>query len=208
MASCDPDPACPGQCRCICDGYLTGSSITTTFTTTTTLPLARQTPPPITIVPTAPPPTGGGGCPILKTFDGKEFVTIGKLNIHAPKNQDTIYTTSFIMKPVDGKYEIILDEAAYLFWDGSHIDSVKLTDESGNECKLISATHSRDGNVLSAISKSDDVRVRSLPGDRIKLVYDGCSGYTFTFNIEGYNMKTPLGITAILNWFRNIFGWK
>ena len=130
-----------------------------------------------------------GGCPILKVFNGKELVIVEKLNIHALKYQDTIATSTFTMQPVNGRYEIILDEAAYLFWDGSHINSVKLTDGTGNECKLISATHSKQGDVLSAIAKSDDVRVRSYPGERIKLTYDGCSGNQFTFSIEGYNRK-------------------
>jgi len=131
----------------------------------------------------------GGGCPILKTFDDNKLVTVEKLDIHSPKDQDTIATSTFTMQPVNGRYEIILDEAAYLFWDGSHINSVKLTDGTGNECKLISATHSKQGDVLSAITTSDNVRVRTLPGDRIKLTYDGCSGNQFTFSIEGYNRK-------------------
>jgi hypothetical protein len=132
---------------------------------------------------------GGGGCPILEVWDGEKFVDVEKLNIHAPKDQDTTYTTTFTMEPKDGKYELILHEASYLFWDGSHIDSVKLTDESGKECRLISAVHSKDGDVLSAIEKSDDIRVRNFPGDEIRLTYDGCSGKAFTFSIEGHNRK-------------------
>jgi hypothetical protein len=132
---------------------------------------------------------GGGGCPILEVFNGKEFIAVEKLNIHAPKDQDTTYTSTFTMQPINGKYELILHEASYLFWDGSHIDSVKLTDETGKECQLISAVHSKDGDVLSAIEKSDDVRVRNFPGDEIRLTYDGCSGKAFTFSIEGYNRK-------------------
>jgi len=59
---------------------------------------------------------------------------------------------------------------------------------------LISATHSKQGDILSVIAKSDDVRVRSYPGERIKLTYDGCSGNQFTFSIEGYNRKCgPMG---------------
>jgi hypothetical protein len=131
----------------------------------------------------------GGGCPILKVWDGENFVEIEKLNIHAPEGQDVTVNSSFTMQSVDGKYEIILHEAAYLFWDGSHIDSVKLVDETGKECRLISAVHSEVGDVLQQLTESDDVRARTFPGEEIKLTYDGCSGNIFTFSIEGYNMK-------------------
>jgi hypothetical protein len=132
----------------------------------------------------------GAGCPILKAWDGKEFKEIELLNIHAPENQDTIYTSSFSMQSKDGKYEIVLQEKAYLFWDGSHIDSVKLIDNNGKECRLLSAVHSKQGDVLKDISNSDDVRVRTYPHEEIKLVFDECSGNDFTFVIEGYNRKT------------------
>ena len=132
---------------------------------------------------------GGSGCPILKAWNGKEFKEIEKLNIHAPKDEDVTYSTTFKMKPINGEYELILKEAAYLFWDGSHIDSVSLRDEKGNECKLISAIHSKKGDVLPLIKESDDSRVRTYPGEEIKLVYTGCEGEEFTFSIEGYNMK-------------------
>ena len=150
----------------------------------------------------------GGGCPILKVNQDNKLVTIGKLNIHSPKDQDTIATSTFNMQPVNGKYEIILDEAAYLFWDGSHINSVKLTDGTGKECNMISATHSKQGDVLSAIATSDNVRVRSYPGERITLTYDDCSGNQFTFSIEGYNRKTMVteSLAAIMNFFKNLFG--
>jgi len=152
--------------------------------------------------------TGGGGCPILKVNQDNKLVTVEKLDIHSPKDKDVIATSTFTMQTVNGKYEIVLDEAAYLFWDGSHINSVKLTDGTGKECKLISATHSKQGDVLSTITTSDDVRVRSYPGERIKLTYDGCSGNTFTFSIEGYNRKTMVteSLTAIMNFFKNLFG--
>jgi len=139
-----------------------------------------------------------GYCPILRVYNGKEFVDVEKLNIHAPENQDTIATSTFFMQSINGKYELILHEAAYLFWDGSHIDSVKLTDAAGKECKLLSATHSKHGDVLSAIEKSDDIRVRTFPEEEIKLVYEGCSGNKFTFSIEGYNRKV-LGFDLAIN---------
>ncbi len=140
-----------------------------------------------------PPP--GGGCPILKVWNGNEFVEIEKLDIHAPEYQDKTVTTSFTMKPIDGRYEIILDEAAYIPLDGSHINYVSLKDESGKECELISAIHSKHGDVLLELIKSDDVRIQTFPSENIKLVYT-CSGNRFSFTIEGYNplrppLKTP-----------------
>jgi len=132
---------------------------------------------------------GGGGCPILNVWNGSAFQKIELLNIHAPKDQDITYTSSFFMQPINDKYEIILHEAAYLFWDGSHINSVKLFDSSNNECHLVSAVHSKQGDVLQDLLYSDDKRVRTYPEDEIKLVYDGCSGNDFSFTIEGYNMK-------------------
>jgi len=175
---------CPWTSRIFkigCSGVVTTTTITSTKTTTTTSTSRTTT----TII------RRGGSCPILKVYNDDKLTTIGKMNIHSPKDQDTTYTLTFTMQPVNGKYQIILDEAAYLFWDGSHINSVKLTGETGKECKLISATHSKQGDVLSAITTSDDVRVRSYPDERIKLTYDGCSGNKFTFSIEGYNVKTP-----------------
>jgi len=126
-------------------------------------------------------------CPILNAWDGQEFKEIEPLNIHAPK--DTTYTSSFSMQPKNGKYEILLHEAAYKFWDGSHINSVKLTDYSGNECHLVSAVHSKQGDILQDLLYSDDKRVRTYPEEEVKLVYDSCSGTDFSFTIKGYNRK-------------------
>ena len=143
---------------------------------------------------------GGGGCPILKVWNGSEFITIEKLNIHAPKDQDVTYTSHFSMKPKeDGKYELILKEAAYLFWDGSHIDLVKLIDQQGKECKLIKAIHSKLGDVTSLIKESDDERVETKPGERVELTFERCSGNEFTLEIEGYNPK-PVMVMLALNY--------
>jgi len=126
-------------------------------------------------------------CPILNAWNGTDYKEIELLNIHAP--EDTTYTSSFSMQSKDGKYELLLHEAAYKFWDGSHIDSVKLTDSSGNDCRLLSAVHSKQGDVLQDLLYSDDKRARTYPEDEIKLVYDGCSGTDFSFTVEGYNRK-------------------
>ncbi|MDI6825572.1 MAG: hypothetical protein QMD36_00005, partial [Candidatus Aenigmarchaeota archaeon] len=191
---CEFWPPTVGDCEPGCCCYCTGKLTTTTKVTTT-----------IKATTTTSGGGGGDGCPILKVYDGKDFTTKEKLNIHAPAGKDTTYTSKFSMQPKDGRYEIILDEAAYLYWDGSYIDYVKLTDENGNECRLVSAIHSKHGDVLSLIAKSDDTRVRTFPGEEIKLVYKDCSGNSFTFMIEGYNRVFPV-IKSIVNFFKGIFG--
>jgi len=139
----------------------------------------------------------GGGCPTLFVYDGKEFVEIESLDIHAPEGIDTTYTTTFEMKSFDGK--ILLTEASYLLWEGSHIDSVSLINEKGKECQLISAIHSEDGNVLSKLVKSDDIRIETKPTEEILLTFESCSGNKFTFTTEGYN-RSPKAIKLALNY--------
>ncbi|MCX6821287.1 MAG: hypothetical protein NTW30_00765, partial [Candidatus Aenigmarchaeota archaeon] len=150
--------------------------------------------------------TEGGGCPILKTWNGEKFIDVEKLNIHSKEGIDTTYSTKFDIKPINGEYKIILSEMWYALLEGSHIDHVKLIDKEGKECKLISAEHSKNGDVLSTIAKSDDIRVETRPGEDIELVFDGCSGNEFAFTIEGYNSQpaemkealSPTNIMAIL----------
>ena len=65
---------------------------------------------------------------------------------------------------------------------------------------MISAEHSKDGNVLSQLKESDDVRVDTNPGDDIALTFTGCSGEEFSFTTEGHNpwgraLKTALSLT-------------
>ncbi len=129
----------------------------------------------------------GRGCPILNVWNGEEFIEVETLNIHSIEGVDTIYSIDSNMETVDGKYEIILKEASYLWWEGSHMDNVRLTDKQGKECRLISAVHSKHGNVLSAIEKSDDIRTDTMPGESLNLKFDDCTGKKFTFSVEGYN---------------------
>jgi hypothetical protein len=157
--------------RCI--SYDTTSITTTRPTTTTTIRI--------------------GGCPILKAWDGKEFKDIEKLNIHSEEGIDTTYSKRFEMEPFKDKtYRLILSEAWYALLEGSHIDSVKLMDENGKECQLISAIHNKNGDVLSAIARSDDIRTETKPGQEIALTFAECSGKTFEFTIEGYNSRPML----------------
>jgi len=129
----------------------------------------------------------GRGCPILNVWNGEEFVEVETLNIHSEEGVDTIYSIYSSMEPIDGKYEIILKEASYLWWEGSHMDNVRLTDKQGKECRLISAVHSKHGNVLTAIEKSDNIRTDTMPGEWLTLKFDGCTGKKFNFSVEGYN---------------------
>ncbi|RLG54023.1 MAG: hypothetical protein DRN95_09025, partial [Candidatus Hydrothermarchaeota archaeon] len=139
-----------------------------------------------------------GGCPVLKAWNGKEFKEIEKLNIHSEEGIDTTYSTTFKMKPFEENiYKIILQEKWYALWEGSHIDYVKLTDSTGKECELIEAKHSKLGDITSLISKSDDSRVETKPGERIELTFKDCEGEDFTLSIEGYN---PWGVLGLWRW--------
>jgi hypothetical protein len=131
--------------------------------------------------------SAGGGCPVLKVWDGNSYKDVVKLDIHSEKGKDTTTSIGFSMKPKDGKYNVKLSEIWYALWEGSHIDSVTMTDKAGNECQLVSAVHNKKGDVLTAIAKSDDVRVETKPGEVIDLVFEGCKGEDFVFTIEGYN---------------------
>ena len=149
---------------------------------------------------------GGGGCPILKAWNGKEFIEIGKLNIHS-NGKDTTYSIVFETKPYEeNKYKVILEEKWYALWEGSHIDYVKLVDSKGKECKLIQAKHSKLHNITYLLENSDDLRVDLNPGEKIELIFSNCSGNKFTLLIEGYNpwwrfvklTLSPFYIQAIL----------
>ncbi len=60
------------------------------------------------------------------------------------------------------------------------------------ECPLIGARHSKDGNVLSELLWSDDVRIDTAPNEYIDLKFQAPPGEIerFIFVIEGYNYKT------------------
>jgi hypothetical protein len=148
---------------------------------------------------------GGGGCPFLKVWDGEKFVNLGKLNIHSFRG-DKIVETSFSMEPIEkGKYQIILKEAPYfpLLDSGSNIDYVKLKDKYKNECKLISAIHSKNGNITQLLIKSDDLKTRLNQKEEIILTFEGCSGNEFQFIIEGNNWKIPIEPMSIIEAFRS-----
>jgi hypothetical protein len=138
--------------------------------------------------------SGGGGCPILKVWDGGNFLELGKLDIHSKKGIDKILEKEVEMEPFEkGKYKIILKEASYLslIGSGSEIDSIRLLDEEGKECKLVSAIHSKEGEVLSLLRNSDDKKIQLKPDQELFLTFEDCSGRKFRFIIEGENWRPP-----------------
>jgi hypothetical protein len=72
----------------------------------------------------------------------------------------------------------------------SYIDNVKLyavNSDGKKELKLISAEHSRLGDVTSILIESDDTRTDTKVFDIIELKFIAGEGDYFLFEIEGYN---------------------
>jgi hypothetical protein len=140
---------------------------------------------------------GGDGCPMLFVWNGTAYLDYGVINIHNPSGEDVIREVSVKAQDVS------INNYAAKFrlregWPGlnfseSVIDQVKLyaVDNHGKShlCPLISATHSRLGNVLPQLLASDDYRVQTLLLEMIDLTfivpYQNIQSFTFT--IEGCN---------------------
>jgi len=137
---------------------------------------------------------GGGGCPILSVYNGLEYVEEGPLDIHAAEDVVVYHELTLMPEEVKKKVYLRLTEPD-LPESHSYIDQVKLlaVDGSGetNECHLIGAKHSEDGNVLYELLLSDDVRIDTEPYECIDLTFLAPIGEIdhFTFVIEGYNFK-------------------
>jgi hypothetical protein len=101
---------------------------------------------------------GGGGCPILYTYDGKNYMWEGLLNIHNADGIDvtTNHTLTTYPGQVDGAYQFTLIEHPETI---SHIDQVKLYAVLQNgktvTLPLIYAWHSDYGNVLPQLLFDD-----------------------------------------------------
>lgn len=147
-------------------------------------------------------PGGGGGdqCPTLFTWDGADYVDYGVIPIHDPTGNDMVKEVPVLAEDVDisnSKVKFRLREG----WPGlefseSVIDQVKLyavNEGEQNLCPLISAEHSRLGNVLPELLLSDDVRVETHVLETIDLTftmpYQNTQG--FIFIIEGCNILKP-----------------
>jgi hypothetical protein len=142
---------------------------------------------------------GGGGCPTLFVWNGNGYVDYGVINIHNPTGEDVIREVPIQSEDVC----INSHKAKFRFregWEGlnfseSVIDQVRLysVDSQGNRhlCPLISAEHSRLGNVLPQLLLSDDYRAQMLLLETVDLTFmvpwQNIQG--FTFAIEGCNFS-------------------
>lgn len=141
---------------------------------------------------------GGGGCPILSVYDGEHYVEEGLLDIHAYEDVITNHKLTTTPQSVDGKYFLRLKEHDKTI---SHIDQVRLlaTLKNGEKVllSLLSATHSTNGDITSALLLNDDIRVNTYganhnggESESIDLEFLVPNQYKiqdFTFLIEGYN---------------------
>ena len=141
--------------------------------------------------------SSGGGCPTLFVWNGTGYVDYGVINIHNPTGEDVIREVPIQSEDVcinSHKAKFRLREG----WEGlnfseSVIDQVKLyaigNDGNRHLCPLISAEHSRLGNVLPQLLLSDDYRVQMLLLETVDLTFvvpwPNIQGFTFV--IEGYN---------------------
>jgi len=145
-------------------------------------------------------PNGGGGgesCPTLFVWNGSGYVDYGIIDIHNPSGEDVVREVSVQSEDVsisNYKARFRLREG----WEGlsyseSVIDQVKLyaigNDGNRHLCPLISAEHSRLGNVLPQLLLSDDYRAQMLLLETVDLTFvvpwQNIQG--FTFAIEGCN---------------------
>jgi len=143
---------------------------------------------------------GDDQCPTLFVWNGSGYVDYGVIEIHDPSGEDMVREVSVLTEDVgisNYKAKFRLREG----WPGlefseSVYDQVKLyavNDEEECLCPLISAKHSRLGNVLPQLLFSDDFRVETHVLETIDLTfivpYQNVQGFTFV--IEGCNMLKP-----------------
>jgi len=141
---------------------------------------------------------GGSSCPTLFVWNGNGYVDYGVIKIHNPTGEDVIREVPIQSEDVcinSHKAKFRLREG----WEGlnyseSVIDQVKLyaigNDGNRHLCPLISAEHSRLGNVLPQLLLSDDYRAQMLLLETVDLTFivpwQNIQG--FTFAIEGCNI--------------------
>ena len=146
---------------------------------------------------------GGGGepCPTLLVWNGSAYVDYGVIDIHNSLGEDVVREVSIAKQDLaveDSKAKLRLQEG----WEGlefseSVIDQVKLysinDDGKQKQCPLLSAEHSRLGDVQEIIVASDDVKAQILLLETIDLTFkvpEDVQGFTFV--IEGCNIiKEP-----------------
>jgi len=138
---------------------------------------------------------GGGGCPLLYVYNGEEYFYEGLLDIHNPYGVDVVRNHTLIAtpEPINNAYLIRLVEHPLTH---SYIDQVKLFAILGDgkviELPLISAIHSRYGNVLRELLFSDDIKVDTNANEAINLKFHALPPVykitSFLFEIEGNNV--------------------
>jgi len=139
-----------------------------------------------------------GGCPTLFVWDGSGYVDYGVIDIHNPTGEDVVREVPVQAEDVgisNYKATFRLREG----WEGlnfseSVIDQVKLyaINEDGKLklCPLLSATHSRLGDVREYVVSSDDVKVQTLLLETIDLTFKVREDFQgFVFVIEGCNLS-------------------
>ena len=154
--------------------YVDNGEETTTTTSTTTS--TSTTTPPL------------GGCPTLFVYDGKNYVKERKSRIHSEEGVDTVDEIVLNTKPVaeNGVYYLSLKETTLP--EHSYIDNVKLF-VNGQEAKLMSAWHSKYGDVTSILEENDEIRTDTKLWDEIDLKFDASRTGSFVLKIEGYNPR-------------------
>jgi hypothetical protein len=140
---------------------------------------------------------GPGGCPALLVWNGTSYVDYGVINIHNSSIEDVMREVYVTLEDVNiNKYmtKFRLREGWLgLNFSESFIDQVKLyaIDSPGDRylCPLISAKHSRLGNVWHQLFLSDDCKTQVLLMETIDLTfitpYQHIQGFVFV--IEGCN---------------------
>ena len=145
---------------------------------------------------------GGGGyphpCPTLFVWDGSQYVEEALLDIHA----DSDITLQHMM----GEQALVPDKNFYklslreLDEFTSHIDYTKLYvvdlfEGKMHEAHLTNATHSQLGDVKELLLHDDETRVDLTPEQTIDLKFTVpkvTERAFIIFEINGYNMKTPI----------------
>jgi hypothetical protein len=140
---------------------------------------------------------GSDLCPTLFVWNGTGYVDYGVINIHNPTGEDVIREVPIQAEDVSiSNYKAVFrlrEGWPGLNYSESVIDQVKLyaVDNNGNRhlCPLISAVHSRLGNVLPQLLLSDDYKAQMLLLETIDLKfvapYQNVQSYVFV--IEGCN---------------------
>jgi hypothetical protein len=137
----------------------------------------------------------GGGCPLLYAYNGSEYIYEGLLNVHNPNGTDVIrsHKLATTLKQINNAYQIRLVEHPLTH---SYIDQVKLFAVTTNgrmiQLPLFSAIHSKYGNVLRELLRSDDIRTDTAANQVIDLKFFALRNLeiaSFIFQIEAHNIS-------------------